>query len=596
MYNVSPLYKTQIKNTVRNPSYIRIKFSVTDPDADNDASFSDNGHTLYSDTTRFLTDDVSESYSTLEHNFIILNGTSNILPDNPPYIFEGYVSEAISDENGEFTTPPVFEVSFTQLFRFVGLSFSFDTINGTHPFEIVVKGYDGVTEVFSKTYSPDKDRDYSISDPINNCDKITVTCTKTFFPYSRFRINDFIMGLVKTFTENEIKTATWSTDVDPVSSKLPNLKFKFTILDINKEYDPENPSGIYPYIESKQAVKFDFGYELDNGSIEWITGGNYFSNGTVVVNTQATIPTAEFTNVSTIGHLTDTYNKGVYSPSGTSLYDLAENILNDSNIPSINGVDRWKLDASLQSIFTKVPLPIDTTGNLLQLIANAGMCTLNVDRDGFITIKQADTTPVDFVFTLVDVYSPPKITKYPSLKGVDTINYSLVVDSVTSQIATFDIVGASNTTYNLSYSISSGVTASVDAGLTIVGTPEYYAENCIITLTGTGTLTLTGYAITVNKNAVSVEFEQVGERCSVDNPLINNHSHAVNYATWIGNDLSRRNLYEIENRGFPELDAGDYTTLNTLYTDNVNVSILSNEVTYDGALSAKTKLLISGGS
>ena len=42
---------------------------------------------------------------------------------------------------------------------------------------------------------------------------------------------------------------------------------------------------------------------------------------------------------------------------------------------------------------------------------------------------------------------------------------------------------------------------------------------------------------------------------------------------------------------FPELDVGDNLTLNTLFTEDVEGTLLSNEITFDGTLKAKSKIL-----
>ena len=93
------------------------------------------------------------------------------------------------------------------------------------------------------------------------------------------------------------------------------------------------------------------------------------------------------------------------------------------------------------------------------------------------------------------------------------------------------------------------------------------------------------------KKALSVEFNSIGERCPIENELITDEFHGAQYAEWIGDYVSRRNEYEFEERGFPELDVGDNLTLNTLFTEDVEGTLLSNEITFDGTLKAKSKIL-----
>jgi hypothetical protein len=89
--------------------------------------------------------------------------------------------------------------------------------------------------------------------------------------------------------------------------------------------------------------------------------------------------------------MTNTYYKGVYNPDGTSLYDLAVDVLTDANLPLLkDGSVRWSIDESLKTIRTVAPLPLDTHANCLQLIANAGGCVIRPDRDGILRIEKLD--------------------------------------------------------------------------------------------------------------------------------------------------------------------------------------------------------------
>ena len=228
----------------------------------------------------------------------------------------------------------------------------------------------------------------------------------------------------------------------------------------------------------------------------------------------------------------------------------------------------------------------------MRLIANAGMCVLNVDRDGYIRIAPQTTGMVDFGYTLGDVTTIPKTTKYPPLMGVDTVVNQLTVASSATEIGRFTITDANSTLYEFEYGLATNVSSLLAGTLSLVGTPEYYGQMCRLVLTGSGDVTLSGKKINVTKKALSVEFNSTGERCPIENELITDEFHGELYAEWIGDYVSRRNEYEFEERGFPELDVGDKLTLDTLFTEEVEGTLLSTEITYNGTLSGKSKMLI----
>ena len=149
----------------------------------------------------------------------------------------------------------------------------------------------------------------------------------------------------------------------------------------------------------------------------------------------------------------------------------------------------------------------------MQLIANAGMCVLNVDRDGYIRIEPQTTGTVDFGYTLGDVTSIPKTTKYPKLIGVDTVVNQLTVESSATELGRFTITDADSTLYEFEYELAANVSEVLDGSLSLIGTPEYYGRMCRLVLTGSGNVILSGKRINVTKKALSVEFNSTGERC-----------------------------------------------------------------------------------
>ena len=595
MYIVSEDYKTQIRNTLRNPSYIKVDLSIVDPQARGDASLTSTGEEYYSDIDNIKTDlEVNETYMTLEHNRWLLNGLYNPpLEVGETHSYQGYIGNVISDKDGIFVGQPKITVNFVSTYyEFIGLTLDFDTIKGDYPSKIRFIAYYDDIVVLNTLEEFNYAERASITTPIPLCNKLDIIFEETITPFRRPRVEQLVFGIVEQFTEETIESAVWNRSIELVNSKLPEITFDFTIIDIDKLYDPENPIGIYKYMEEQQPIKFYFGYELDNGSIEWIKCGDVFTTGEVQVDSDLAIPKVTFSTTSAIGYLTNEYQKGSYTGTNKSLYDLAEEVLLFSNLPVDGlGENRWIIDSGLETIYTLMPLPKKPVRELLQLIANAGMCVLNVDRDGYIRIEPQTTTTVDFGYTFADVTTIPKTTKYPQLMGVDTVVNQLTVESSATEIGRFTITDANSTLYEFEYELATNVSSLLNGTLSLVGTPEYYGRMCRLVLTGSGDVILNGKRINVTKKALSVEFNSTGERCPIENELITDEFHGAQYAEWIGDYVSRRNEYEFAERGFPELDVGDNLTLNTLFTEDVEGTLLSNEITFDGTLKAKSKIL-----
>jgi len=381
---VSNAYKASMKSRLRNRSYVQITFGNINTQAANDGEWVSNGET---DFSRFETLDYRYDYgnpiATLELNRWSLDGHSVILSDiTEP---NGYISDAISDENGLFASEPIITREFSTYHSIPGMTIVFDTRCLEYPTKVEVIFYYGGVEVESVVQTlSNVESIINISSP--NVDKIEIYAMETL-PYRRFRIEYIMYGSEVVFTNDDISSTRQCHDVDPLSRRLPQETMSFTIFDYEHRYDPDNPRGVYSYIDKRAPVSIRFGYDLPSGETEWLKADNYILNARPTVkNSQAT-----FSGTGLIGGLTDTYYK---SKIGTkSFYDMAEDVLLDANLTlTSTGENPWQIDESLKEMYTTAVLPIDTHKNCLQLIAHAARCRLYTDDDNVIHIKPFGVT------------------------------------------------------------------------------------------------------------------------------------------------------------------------------------------------------------
>ena len=69
--------------------------------------------------------------------------------------------------------------------------------------------------------------------------------------------------------------------------------------------------------------------------------------------------------------------------------------------------------------------------------------------------------------------------------------------------------------------------------------------------------------------------------------MITDTTNAQTTAKWIADWLTKRNEYDIEYRGNPEVDAYDMIYAQSLFEQYFPVRVVKNEVTFNGALSGK---------
>lgn len=391
MKSVSNAYKASMKAMLRNRSYVRITFGNVDTTAATDGEWESNGAASISE---FETVDYAyqygDTYVSLELNRWALDGKSLLVPTGED-VQDGFISSLISDGEGNFSTPPVITREFSLKHIFPGLTLTFDTRQQEWPLEVTVDFYLNGEVVDTQTVSITSVQT-TITTTATEVDKVTITFDRCL-PYRRPRLENVLYGLNVQFVNKDIVSTQQKHDVDPLSRRLPTETMQFTILDYEHKYDPDNPAGIYAYVDKNSPIEIQFGYELPDGSVEWLKPDNYVLNAKPSAqNNQAT-----FNGTGLIGSLTGTFYKSKLGSK--SLYNMAEEVLLDAGLTlTEQGTHPWEIDESLKQMFTTAALPIDTHMNCLQLIAHAARCRLFTDDDNIIHIKP-------FGVTVTGIYS-----------------------------------------------------------------------------------------------------------------------------------------------------------------------------------------------
>lgn len=387
MKSVSNAYKTSMKAMLRNRSYVHITFGNVDTTAATDGEWESNGAASISE---FETVDYAyqygDTYAALELNRWALDGKTLIVPTGEA-VQDGFISSLMSDAEGNFSTPPVITREFSLKHIFPGLTLTFDTRQQEWPLEVTADFYLNGEVVDTQTVSITSVQT-TISTTATEVDKVTITFDRCL-PYRRPRLENVLYGLNVQFVNKDIVSTQQKHDVDPLSRRLPTETMQFTILDYEHKYDPDNPAGIYAYVDKNSPIEIQFGYELPDGSVEWLKPDNYVLNAKPSAqNNQAT-----FNGTGLIGSLTGTFYKSKLGSK--SLYDMAQEVLLDAGLTlTEQGENPWEIDDALKNMFTTAALPIDTHMNCLQLIAHAACCRLYTDDDNIIHIRPFGVTVI----------------------------------------------------------------------------------------------------------------------------------------------------------------------------------------------------------
>lgn len=587
MYPVSEKWQEEDNLILRNRSYVRIVFGIQDPDAPALSNPSDNGHLLYSAVESVdLGASAPFTYQTLERNRFILDGT-NPLPSDTNYTYQGYVGNLISDDNGEWSIPPAVTIQFDDYVSMAALTLEFDKNFNEYPEQIKITAEKDGEVVLDKTKYPD-DTYYVVSEQIPLCTKITITWLKSKIPHRRARLLSLIYGIINDLQSQDIVTCKSTKEIDLISSKLPKQDFEFTIVDTEMKYDPENPSGVWEYLESRQPVTYYYGYELSNGTIEWIPWGMSYSTGDITVTKQQKMSNVTVKCAGLAEHLNMTYTEGKYYPEGISLYDLADEVMNFSGFSNL-----IELDDSLKQIYTHNPLSAQSVGECLQVIANAGRCIISYSRGGYLRILKEDTENVGFSFDFHKMETP-ETSKIAPLRKVSGSYTSYTVESTVSNAV--DAVEAESATpqeFTFEHSAYTNLSIELSGTLQMTGTPKYFAYKTVVTLSGSGTVTIKGNKLVSNTVSYAKQFKEVGEDLEgLTNELIDNAEDMVEYIDWTAEYAMRRTTYKSNDRGYPQLDCGDKVGYTSNFDNDVEVTLVKQTLTYNGAIKGSGEFII----
>lgn len=403
---VSEEYKQSMSALMRNQSYIKIDFSVVDTQAKSSTQFASSNQESYSDLDNINdANEVTQGYITMEQGRYVIGSNQIIYNENPTYIQQSYVSHEVSDEHGLFEHNPTIIITSSEVLSTLGLTFNFDSIVNEYPRVIAIRGYLNNVLVGEGNYTIHSYNE-SLECPMT-WDKMELEFVEVL-PYHRARLDSIIFGVTKVFDNETVLNAEMVRNCSPISNEIAQNEFSFEITNYDQAYNPDNPQGIYPYVEKNQEINVHYGYEVEEGNIEWVNGGKYVLDGMPTIDQYS----VTFKAVDTLGNLNEIYYKGMYYSEGISMYNLALDVLEDA------GVENYHLDNYMKNVYTKAPLPLVTHKECLQIIANACQCLLFVNRSGEIqfdvainpTITISDNGGVEYSSSANAYNNPSKIT------------------------------------------------------------------------------------------------------------------------------------------------------------------------------------------
>lgn len=367
MQAVSNAYKQEMKNQLRDHSYMRVSIGLINQEAQASASVPEpEQYTYYSNLTWPLNNyDVEELYETCDQDYSAVDGSMYFLPRErmDAALNQGIVTDGLLG---------VVEIRFPVEHDIKGLTIEFGK---AYPVDFNIESDNNTVEITGNAAGH-----FVTEEIFTGATFLRIVPVKMVNGQSRLRVHKITMGIGIYFDNQKILSSTKKERISPVMEELPSIDFSISIDNKNRAYDIENEESTVNFLENGQEISVIYGQELDDGGVEWMPGTTVYLR-----EWSADDEEMSFTATDRFDGMDGTYRRGRYYADGISLYGLAIDVFEDAGIDSRT----YWLDNYLMDVKVYNPMPVVTHKEALQLIANAGRCILYQDRSGNIFMKSS---------------------------------------------------------------------------------------------------------------------------------------------------------------------------------------------------------------
>lgn len=294
-------------------------------------------------------------YATLERDRWALDGTWDLLPDDPTQTVGqmGYIGNVLSGADGTFATPPWMELQFSGVSVLQACSVYFpDNDYDGLPEDFTVEVKQGGTAYHTRTYTGNTAASVALEGfTVHDPDAIRVTVTKWSRPSRRMRVVEIVPGVYEKWDGGMIAEFSVKQQGNIAATALPYGTCTLKIDNLSRRFEPRSKNGLFQSIEERQGIDISLGVRLADGTDEykrlgifyqysggWRTGDNGLTMQWNLVDIIGLLANREFLTPSTLP-----------TTLGGWIGALAAQL-------GVNFKDRWHVDPD----YTALPVTVRT--------------------------------------------------------------------------------------------------------------------------------------------------------------------------------------------------------------------------------------------
>jgi hypothetical protein len=584
------LTQDMLNTTYRNEGYLDILMFVQDKNV-RITNVTSNSTLSFSNLSTITNLDKynSAAMATLERNLWILDGT--FFNPNKAQIYDGYISSEMSDDNGDFKTNPVINLTLLQEYSTEYFSLVFNpAVQTAYPKKVTVSfSNNSGQEVLTRTVDISEINtlpNLVIEAKLDNVKSVKIEFIGTQVPHRRIRLSTAMFGKLEMFNQERIVDCDWNDKCSLVADTLPSRIFSWKMTNYDKKYNIDNPSNELPVLDRSTEVMLRWGYKTDGGLIEW-TDMKHLRLLSVSTNND---DTATFEAGSNLDMMDAIFDRDVYNGERTT-GEIVRTLLN------FVGADASLViyDGNFENSIVDRPLPEQPVRELLQLLAFGCGATLQILDNG--QIKFADisiSNPTSkATFTYNDFASIPRAEQLEY-----TSNVALTTTTSSVEKEKRQLVSTTITTQEVSINYGTAKDAIAIAKDGTIIKSAYYTTHCELEVMFAGDsceIEIQGYGITT---ATRSEKWVTSNTLVLDSQMARYPNETVRkkYADW----YDKRFKYIMTTRGEPLVNATDIVSIQTPFTEVIGsvvnkpmkTYVLQNHITYDGAWGGDMEVIV----
>ena len=208
----------------------------------------------------------STTIATLEENLWLLNG--GFVNPTEGRKYNGYISNSISNEVGQFDTNPVIDIDLSTISNIEYFSVILNpAVKTGYPKQVKLSCFGSDGRLIGNTFTKNIQDETSLPNLIyevnlSNVSSLRLEFIDTVTPYRRIRVSSIMFGKVITLTQDEVLNTHYEDKCSFVPDTIPSRIFDFTLENYDKRYNIDNPDNGYVDLDRQTRVMMRNGYNI----------------------------------------------------------------------------------------------------------------------------------------------------------------------------------------------------------------------------------------------------------------------------------------------------------------------------------------------